>query len=195
MASHFRVRLFSGLGVLLLGAMPLGGCVESIPTAELGSDGLRAARGHNAAGSPRQATVAITNLEGAPQPVSSRFGQVFAKAAAQREITVADASTAHYLVRGYLNATPADTGSGTAVTYVYDIFDANDQARVDRVTDTLTVPNSAPDAWAVVDDETMASLAGHSADRLAAALAATPVALASAPKPGTSAPGIPNSMN
>ena len=179
----------------VVGAMLLGGCVEEIPTAQLGPDGFRASLAHGGVGSPRQATVAITNLEGAPEAVASRFDRVFSKAAVDREITVADASTAHYLVRAYLSAAPSGAGDGTAVTYVYDIFDANDRARVDRVTDTLTLPGSAPDAWALVDDRTMASLASHSADTLAAALAATPVAVASASKASAGQPGASNTPN
>ncbi len=79
-------------------------------------------------------------------------------------------------MRGYLDAASAD--DGTTVTYVYDIFDANDQQRVNRVTDVLTLPTSGGDAWAQVDDSVMASLAGRSADALAAALADTPAAKA-----------------
>ena len=64
------------------------------------------------------------------------------------------------------------------MTFLYDIFDAQSQMRLDRVSDTLTLPSTGADAWAVVDDRVMQSLAGRSADRLAAALAETPAARA-----------------
>lgn len=160
--------------LLLVGV--LGGCVEGFPEAQVGSGDVRNAVARVQTNSPRGATVSMTSLEGAPADVAARFSHAFAKQAADREIAMADVASAHYLVRGYLSAYASD--SGTDVAYVYDIFDANDQRRVDRVADVMALTGSAGDAWALVDDRVMASLAGRSADELAAALAATPVAQA-----------------
>lgn len=161
--------------LLPLLALTVAGCVDELPDVAVGHGDVRAAIARGALKSPRPATVALASLEGAPPATVARFDGLFAREAADREITLADPKAARYLVRGYLNAAPAE--NGTAVSYVYDIYDA-DHRRVDRVTDVLTVPGSAPDAWATVDDRTMASLAGRSADDLAVALSATPEAQA-----------------
>lgn len=154
----------------------LGGCVEGFPEAGIGTGDVRNAVARVEITNPRGATVSMTSLEGAPADVAARFSQAFAKQAADREIAMADVASAHYLVRGYLSAYASD--GGTDVSFVYDIFDANDRSRVDRVADVMTLTGAASDAWALVDDRVMASLAGRSADELAAALAATPAAQA-----------------
>lgn len=156
--------------------LALGGCVEGFPEPQVGTGDVRNAVASTRTASPRGASVSMASLEGAPADIVARFNQVFSKQAADREIAMADAASAHYLVRGYLSAYPSD--GGTDVSYVYDIFDANDQNRIDRVADVMTLPSTGADVWALVDDHVMASLAGRSAEELAAALAATPVAQA-----------------
>lgn len=168
-------RLLPALIAAMCG-MALSGCVEAVPEFRATAGDLRSGLAASSHGTPQAATVAILSLTGAPDPVSSQFSQAFAKAAAAREITTADASTAHYLVRGYLSASAGD--EGTDVTYVYDVFDANDQQRLDRLTDTLSVPAKGADPWAQATDQVVTSLAGHSADALASMLAESPVARA-----------------
>lgn len=169
-------RAFRPPLLALVYALSLGGCVESFPGIQVVGGDIRNELAQGRASSARGVTVAIASLDGAPVQTVARFNTAFAKAAPEREITMADAASAHYLVRGYLSAEPAE--GGTAVTYLYDIFDANDQQRIGRVTDVLTTPGSEADAWAVVDDRVMDSLAGRSADALASALATTPAAQA-----------------
>lgn len=178
-----RNALFGSLlpAISLLIVTLLGGCVEGFPEAQVGRGDVRNAVAISKAVSPRGATVSMTSLEGAPADVVARFKQVFARQAADREIAMADSASAHYLVRGYISAYASD--SGTEVSYVYDIFDANDQQRVNRVADAMALTGFASDAWALVDDRVMASLAGRSADELASALAATPVAQAALAAP------------
>ncbi|MCW6510217.1 hypothetical protein [Lichenifustis flavocetrariae] len=154
-------------------ALMLAGCVDNIPDVAVARGDVRNAIAKGTMASPRPATVALASLEGAPAALADRYRAVFDRAAADREITVTDAKAARYLVRGYLSAYPSE--SGTDLAYVYDIFDAN-QRRVERVNDVLTVPDHAADAWALLDDKTMASLAGRSADDLAVALAGMPEA-------------------
>lgn len=169
-------RVFRPPSLAVVCALSLGGCVESFPGIQVAGGDVRNELAQGRTSNARSVTVAIASLEGAPVQTVARFNTAFAKAAPEREITIADAASAHYLVRGYLSAEPAE--SGTAVTYLYDIFDADDQQRIGRVTDVLTTPGSKADAWAVVDDRVMDSLAGRSADALASALSATPVAQA-----------------
>lgn len=166
-------------------ALLVAGCVDDIPDVAVSRGDVRAAIARGSLKSPRPATVALASLEGAPSEVLVRFNGQFAREAADREITLADAGTARYLVRGYLSAAPSE--HGTEVSYVYDVFDA-DHRRVERVTDMLTLPGSGPDAWALVDDRSMASLAGRSADDLAVALAGMPEAQAGATAVAATAP-------
>jgi hypothetical protein len=156
----------------------LAGCVDEMPNVAVERGDVRAAIAKGALKSPRDATVAFASLEGAPPALSSRFTALVAKDAADREITMTDPKAARYLVRAYLSASPIETG--TELAYVYDLFDG-EHRRIARVNDVLTVPGSAPDAWALLDDKTMASLAGRSADDLAVALADTPEAQAGHP--------------
>ena len=180
------MRVIFGLLLPAMFCSPLlSGCVESFPVVAGGENGVRNAVAASAT-SPRQATVALASLDGVPEAVSQRFDRAFAAEATAREITIVEPSTARYLVRGYLSAATSEAGTGTDLTYVYDIFDADDQRRVNRVTDTLTVPASGLEPWSSVDDKALTSLADRSADRLAAALAATPVAHA-APGPAATA--------
>ena len=169
----FRV---SALALLLPALIALGGCIDEIPDAAVSRGDVRNAIAKGSMQSPRGATVALASIEGGPSAFEDRFRQAFAKEAADREITMSDPQAAHFLVRGYLSAYPSE--KGTDVAYVYDLFDANSRTRVSRINDVITVPGSGADAWALVDNRVMASLAGRSADNLAVLLAATPEARA-----------------
>ncbi len=102
----------------------------------------------------------------------------FTKEAAARDITLAEANKANYLVRGYVTAYPTETG--TEVSLVYDIFDAK-KNRAQRLEDSFVVKSAAAaDPWSSVDPAAISNLAAKSADDLAAFLATTPEALAEA---------------
>jgi hypothetical protein len=163
----------------LAAALVLAGCVDEMPDVQVGRADVRAAIARGALKSPRPATVAFASLEGAPADLAARFTALVTKDAANREITVTEPNTARYLVRGYLSAAPGATG--TDLVYVYDVFDG-EHRRIERLNDVLTVPGTATDAWTLLDDKAMASLAGRSADDLAVALAGTPEALAGGPQ-------------
>lgn len=154
-------------------AAGLAGCVENIPDVAVSRGDVRQAIARGSLRSPKSATVAFASFEGAPGGQAARFKALFDKDAADREIAIVEPSAAHYLVRAYLSAAPAERG--VDVVYVYDVFDA-EHRRVERVSDTLTVPASGGDPWAAVDDRVMDSLAGRSADDLAVALSGTPEA-------------------
>ncbi|WOJ89223.1 hypothetical protein RZS28_15665 [Methylocapsa polymorpha] len=152
----------------------LAGCVESAaslppqadaPQAPLRRDGV----------SPRGASVALASLSGVPEPVADRMKNAFAQEATQRDITLADAKNADYLVRGYLNAAP--TEAGTSITVVFDIFDAA-KKRALRLEDALFVKgaSAASDPWSAVDMAAIGDVAAKSADNLAAFLTNTPEA-------------------
>lgn len=148
--------------VLLLAASPLAGCVDQMADLQTGGGGTIASRA-------TAATVALVSLEGAPAGADGQFRQALASEAAAREITFVDPGTARYLVRGYLSAYPSD--QGIEVAYAYDVFEAADRHRRQRVQDSIDVPGDGNDPWSAVNASVMASLASRSADALAAGLA------------------------
>ncbi len=170
-----RLALTALCGVSL--GLMLTGC-EGLPEANVGKGDIRNAIARGQLTSPRAATVALVSLEGAPESVAAQFRQVLTAEAANREITITDPASARYLVRGYLSAYASD-GGGVTASYTYDVFDAGAKRRQARVADTLDVPAQGEDPWGAVNRTAIASLAGHSADDLAVALAGTPEAQAS----------------
>lgn len=186
-ARQARPRVLRG-GALLLACCALAGCVEQFPDAQVARGDIRNAIAKGQLTSPRAATVALVSIEGAPLVVEMGFRQALTGEAASREIAVTDAASARYLVRGYLSAYPGENG-GVRVAYAYDVFDAVDKRREQRLSDTLDVPGSGGgDPWAAVNAAVLASLAGRSADDLAVGLAATPAAQAAAGQVAAVAP-------
>ena len=119
------------------------------------------------------ATVAIASVDGAPTDVSTRFRQSLDEAAAARRIAVAAPAKAHYLVRGYVTASPIE--GGAEVDIVWDVF-TPDKKRTQRLSDAIAVKGSGDDAWAMIDDAALNSVAAKCADDLAAYLSNTPEA-------------------
>ncbi len=174
--------------VLTAVAGTLGGCVEQMPEAQVGRGDIRNAIARGQMTSPKAATVALVSFEGAPSTVEGQFRQSFAGEAASREIAITDIASARYLVRGYLAAYPAEQG-GVEVSYTYDIFDAGNKRREQRVADTMDVPGDAADPWTAVNAAVLSSIAARSADDLAVSLAGTPEAQAAAGKVAAASPG------
>ncbi len=164
-AAHYLVAVIS--------ACALGGCVETMDTLQTASIDNGRHPAVRPGVSPSGATVAFASVEGPPPALVARFTDQLAAAAMSRAIVTADAQTADYLVRGYLTAYAVP--EGTAITYVWDVFD-NQKRHAQRVDDTITLKESAGDPWSLADDAVMASVAGKSADDLAAYLSNTPEA-------------------
>ena len=118
-------------------------------------------------------TVAIASVDGPPADLSTRFRQSFDEAAAARRIAVATPAKARYLVRGYLTASPIE--GGAEIDVVWDVFTPNKQ-RAQRLSDAIAVKGSGDDAWAMIDDAALNSVAAKCADDLAAYLSNTPEA-------------------
>jgi hypothetical protein len=119
------------------------------------------------------ATVAIASVDGPPPEVSTRFRQSFDEAAAARRIAVAAPAKARYLVRGYLTASLIE--GGAEVDVVWDVF-TPDKKRAQRLSDAIAVKGAGDDAWAMIDDSALNSVAAKCADDLAAYLSNTPEA-------------------
>jgi hypothetical protein len=117
------------------------------------------------------ATVAI---DGAPSEVSARFRQSLDEAALARRIAVVAPAKARYLVRGYLTASLIE--GGAEIDIVWDVF-TQDKQRAQRLSDAIAIKGSGDDAWAMVDDAALNSVAAKCADDLAAYLSNTPEAV------------------
>ena len=119
------------------------------------------------------ATVAIASVDGTPADVSARFRQSLDQAAAARRIAVASPAKARYLARGYVTASSIE--GGAEVDIVWDVF-TPDKKRAQRLSDAIAVRGSGDDAWAMIDDAALNSVAAKCADDLAAYLSNTPEA-------------------
>jgi hypothetical protein len=124
------------------------------------------------------ATVAIASVDGAPADVSSRFRQSLDDAAAARRIALAPPAKARYLARGYVTASLID--GGAEIDIVWDVF-TPDKRRAQRLSDAIAVKGSGDDAWAMIDDAALNSVAAKCADDLAAYLSNTPEAAPASP--------------
>lgn len=167
------------LGGIVLAALALSGCVDT--AAELGSPRATALQRQRIAArpgvSPRGASVVFTSMEGAPDDIASRFGQVFSRTTESRDITLAaKEAEAAYRVRGYLTAYASE--GTTRLAYVWDVFERNGR-RAQRLTDEIVLKGGG-DPWANLDDKTLTEVAARGADDLAAFLSNTPEAIAAA---------------
>ncbi len=108
-----------------------------------------------------------------PADLSTRFRQSLDEAAAARRIAVAAPAKARYLVRGYVTASLIE--GGAEVDIVWDVF-TPDKKRAQRLSDAIAVKGSGDDAWAMIDDAALNSVAAKCADDLAAYLSNTPEA-------------------
>ncbi len=166
-------RARAALAAAGLSAVLLGGCVEQAaevsPNAALARPPLERREGVTLAA----ATVAIVSVDGAPGDIGSRFTTALEDAARQREIVLTDPKKARFLVKGYLSASLLPDGA--EVEYVWDVFGPNKQ-REFRLNDVIDVKGQTDDPWSLVSPAALASVAGKSADDLAAFLSQTPEA-------------------
>jgi hypothetical protein len=156
---------------LLFTCATLGGCVDVAgdpPNPDARAQFVRRDDA-NMAG----ATLAVVSVDGAPADLSEHFNQRLADAEAARQIAVAAPAKARYLARGYLTASLVE--GGAAVDIVWDVF-TPDKQRVQRISDTIAVKGSGDDAWSMVSDAALDSVAAKCADDLAAYLSNTPEA-------------------
>ena len=160
--------------VALTAPLALGACVAVETTAAIAPDAeasrqFALRQGANLA----QASLAIVSVEGAPPAIAADFARRLDTAARARQLDVVDAGKAHYLVRGYLSASP--TEDGAEIAYVWDVFTPQKQ-RVQRLNDVIAVKGAGDDPWALAGEAVLASVAARSADDLAAFLSNTPEA-------------------
>jgi hypothetical protein len=136
--------------------------------------------------SPRGASVAIADIQGVSAPVSEHLSQIFVQEARAQEINLADAKTANYLVRGYLNASPAEGGATFAL--IWDVYDSK-KRRMQRIDDWVFVKGAAG-SLETIDAAVLTEIAAKSADDLAAVLSNMPEAIAAAASPTAKAVSV-----
>jgi hypothetical protein len=123
---------------------------------------------------PRGATVAFDSIDGPPpEQFHKLVGRLNDEARTRRLAVMSRESPSTYRVRGYLAAARAK--GKTTVTWVWDVFDANQQ-RALRIDGAETVKARNHDAWAAVDDDMLSRIAHSSMDQLAAFLTSPEVA-------------------
>ncbi len=166
------VKAFLAGLALLSASMALSGCndVAGAPPSADAQAQFAMRDDANMAG----ATVAIASVDGAPADVSARFRQSLDEAAAARRIALAaPPAKARYLARGYVTASLIE--GGAEVDIVWDVF-TPDKKRAQRLSDAIAVRGAGDDAWAMIDDAALNSVAAKCADDLAAYLSNTPEA-------------------
>jgi hypothetical protein len=165
------VRAFVAGLILVLAGVMLSGCNDvaaNPPNADARAQFVLR-EDANMAG----ATVAIVSVDGAPADLSERFRQSLDQAASAGRIALAPPAKARYLVRGYVTASPIE--GGAEVDIVWDVF-TPDKQRAQRLSDAIAVKGSGDEAWAMIDDAALNSVAAKCADDLAAYLSNTPEA-------------------
>lgn len=174
--SRMVARLFLPIGAALL----LSACSETVDPSLSGRASEAASVGPDArllptGYSPAPAAVAITEIEGAPEPLLARFRASFDAAAQKSDVTIASQTSARYLARGYLSAFLVE--GGARLTYVFDIYDRKNH-RAQRLNDEIALQGQASDPWALVEPAAVDALARRGAEALAAYLSYTPEAVA-----------------
>ncbi len=167
------------LGFAVAGALALvqAACTDTLPQLQANAPEAQV-QGRIAARpgvSPSGATVAFVNVSGAPDTVAARFATAMSQALGARKISPEDAGKANYLIRGHLTAVSGD--GGTIIAYVWDIY-GSDRRRRQRLEDEIAVKGQASDPWSLVDEKVLSSIAGRSADDIAAFLTNMPEAIA-----------------
>jgi hypothetical protein len=168
------------VGMLVLLGFCAAGCSSAPPAGPVAS---AAARGP---------TVAFDSIDGPPQSIFNRLVQDLGDEAASRQVAVVSRQgPAQYRVRGYLAAMVQGKHRTTAISWVWDVYDA-DQQRVVRISGEEPASGSGRGTWAAADDGVLQRIATNSMDRLAAFLAAPdvppgPPAVPTAPGPNVAA--------
>jgi hypothetical protein len=147
--------------------------------------GLGAAACTTTAGAPslgsREMAIAFESIDGPPPEVFRRYVQKLSDEAQARQVPmVTREGFASWRVRGYLAAGVERKKKRTLVSWVWDVYDAQ-QSRAFRITGEEAIPAAAGDVWASVDDATLARIARNGMAQLADYLRNPPNAPDAAP--------------
>ena len=160
---------FLGLAVAALG---LSACVEA--TGEIVAvEGRHEALAPRGGAAVEKATVAFVGFDGAPGAAGDSFMASLRADLAARQVVVADAKSARYLVKTYVSA--ERTEGGAQYAYAFDVF-AADKHRARRLDDAVARAGGDDDLWGPHGEDPLRQLAQRGADDLYAFLSNTPEA-------------------
>jgi hypothetical protein len=135
-------------------------------------------------------TVAFDSIDGPPQSIFNRLVQDLGDEAVARQMAVVSRQgSAQYRVRGYLAALVEGKRRTTVISWVWDVYGA-DQQRVVRISGEEPASGSGRGTWAAADDGVLHRIATNSMDRLAAFLAAPDVPPAQPAAPTAPGPNV-----
>jgi hypothetical protein len=135
-----------------------------------------------AAAPTRGATVAFESIDGPPVSIFNKLvADLNEEAVAHQMAVVSRNGPAQYRVRGYLAAVTVARRRTTTISWVWDVYDA-DQQRAVRLSGEELASSAGQGTWAAADDGVLRRIARSGMDQLAAFLAA--------PNAPPAAPGI-----
>jgi hypothetical protein len=177
--AHPKSLLRVGAGALVSAVLCL--CAAGCSTAPQGA---------RAAATPHGPTVAFDSIVGPPPTIFETLVQDLSQEANARQIAIVSREgQAQYRVRGYLAALVEGKRRNTVISWVWDVYDA-DQQRALRISGELPASGSGHGTWAAADDGVLRRIAMTSMDQLAAFLAAPPAPAApSEPGPNVATNG------
>ena len=162
-AAGARLNSFGRVRAGVLASALLGFCAAGCSTAPQAP--VAAAPTHGP-------TVAFESIDGPPQSIFNRLVQDLGEEAVARQMAVVSrAGSAQYRVRGYLAALVEGKRRTTVISWVWDVYDA-DQQRAVRISGEEPASGSGRGTWAAADDGVLRRIATTSMDQLAAFLAA-----------------------
>ncbi len=142
-----------------------------------------APQGPIAAAPVRGATVAFESIDGPPESIFNKLVQDLNEEATAHQMAVVSRNgPAQYRVRGYLAAVVEGRRRTTAISWVWDVYDA-DQQRALRLSGEELASSGGQGTWAAADDGVLRRIARTGMDQLAAFLAAPGAQPAAPPGP------------
>ncbi len=117
--------------------------------------------------SARGPTIACESIDGPPESIFRKYVQSISDEANARQMAIVSREApAQFRVRGYL-ATLVEKRRGTVVSWVWDVYDI-DQQRAVRLTGEEKTSGAGRGTWAAADDALLRRIARNGMDQLAA---------------------------
>jgi hypothetical protein len=149
-----------------------------------------ALQGPVAAAPANGATVAFVSIDGPPQSIFNKLVQDLNEEATAHQVAVVSRNgPAQYRVRGYLAAVVESRRRTTAIAWVWDVYDA-DQQRAVRLSGEERASSAGQGTWAAADDGVLRRIARSGMDQLAAFLAAPGAQPTAPPGPSERGPNV-----
>lgn len=165
----------------IIAAALLGLCGAGCSTSPQGPVATAAAHGP---------AVAFESIDGPPETIFRQLVQDLSDEAAARQMAVVSRDVpAQYRVRGYLAAVVEGRSRATVISWVWDVYDA-DQRRAVRLVGEEPASTSGRGTWAAADDRVLRKIAKDGMDRLAAFLAAPATEPVPVPEPADDGPSV-----